>query len=242
MCPLVIEMPALSDLALQVMIPVVNENERTQTIQDPQSGPLPLASALSDFFQIASGLEHTGQRPEEATLSELADYGLDLLDRLSFQLRELDIHDQDDTLACVFVSMAVWFARRDATLRNLNGTADGFANLINGTSDPEKLATMSRFIDEVQEAAAEEIRKDEDRSNPWRPWRVLTLNSGIAATRALDTTLMRTTFEKMGRRLPHDMPGFFADGKRQMDAQDVPQEVRDVMTEYAQKWPFTAPH
>lgn len=242
MCPLVIEMPAISDLTLQAMIRVINENEETRRIQDEESGPVPLASALSDFFQITSGIEQAEQEPDQESLSELADYGLDLLDRLAWQLRELDIHDQADTMACVFVSSAVWFARRGATLRNLDGTADGFARVINATSDSGQLATLAQFIDQVQDAAADDIRMDEDKSNPWRPWRVLTLNSGIAATRALDTELMRATFDRMGRRLPSDLPGFFADGKRQMDAQDVPQPVRDVMTEYAEKWPDKALH
>ena len=242
MCPLVIEMPAISDLALQAMIRVIDENEKTQVIMDEESGPVPLAAALSDFFQLASGIEDSGQEPDPEVVSELADYALDLVDRLSFQLRQLEVHDQSENVACVFVSLAVWFARRGAELRNLDGTADGFANLINGTSETDRLATLSRLIDEVQEAAADEIRMDEDRSNPWRPWRVLTLNSGIAATRALDTALMRDTFDNMGHRLPYDMPGFFADGKRQMDAQDVPQRVRDVMTEYAEKWPDRSPH
>ncbi|MDZ7750350.1 MAG: hypothetical protein U5S82_01540 [Gammaproteobacteria bacterium] len=242
MCRLVIEMPAISDLALQSMIRVVDENDETQRITDEESGPIPLASALSDFFQLTSGIEHSEQEPDQEALSELADYGLDLLDRLSSQLRQLDIHDQADNMACVFVSTAVWFARRGATLRNLDGTADGFARVINGTSESGKLATLAQLIDAVQDATADEIKMDEDKSNPWRPWRVLTLNSGIAATRALDTDLMRATFDRMGRRLPTDLPGFFADGKRQMDAQDVPQPVRDVMTEYAGKWPDKALH
>lgn len=238
----VIQMPAIADTALEVMKRVIAENERTQTIADPEGGPVPLASALSDFFQLASGLEHAGQRPDTETVSELADYALDLLDRLSYQLRQLDIHDQRDNIACVFVSVAVWFARRDAVLRNLDGTADGFANLINGTSDRERLAEMSRLVDEVLSAASDELCLDENRGDPWRPWRVLNLNSGIAATRALDTELMQQTFDNMGRRLPYDMPGFFADGKRQMDSQDVPQGVRDLMTRYAEKWPGKSPH
>ncbi len=64
---------------------------------------------------------------------------------------------------------------------------------------------------------------------------------GVAATRSLDAQLMEDTFEKLGRRLPYDMPGFCR-RKEQMDAQDVPQEVRDVMTRYAEKWPDKSRH
>ncbi len=37
-------------------------------------------------------------------MTELAHYALDLVDRLSYQLRQLDIHDQRDNLARVFDS------------------------------------------------------------------------------------------------------------------------------------------
>ena len=222
MTSLVIEIPAISDLALQVMKRVIDENEKTQIITDESSGPIPLASALSDFFQLASGLEHEGQEPDAEVMSELGHYALDLLDRLSYQLRQLGIHDQRDNLSRAFASLAVWFARHDAVMDNLDGAADGFASLVNGEQDKAELANLSRMMTEVLDVAADELKLDQDRSNPWRPWRVLNLNSGIAATRSLDPQLMETTFEKLGRHLPYDMPGFFADGKRQMDASGLP--------------------
>ena len=83
---------------------------------------------------------------------------------------------------------------------------------------------------------------DEDRSDAWRPWRVINLNTGIAATRSLDPELMESTFEKLGRRLPYDMPGFFADGMRRMAVQDVPDVARDVMRRYVERWPASPPH
>jgi hypothetical protein len=242
MSALIIEVPVISDLALQVMKRVIDENEKTQQITDEHAGPIPLAAALSDFFQLVSGLEHDGQQPDTETMSELSHYGLDLIDRLSYQLRQLDIHDQRDNLARVFASLAVWFAQRGAVMDNLSGAAESFANLVNGENSAGELAKLSQLMDGVLEAAADELKMDQDRSDPWRPWRVLNLNSGVAATRSLDAALMQQTFDKLGRRLPYDMPGFFADGKRQMDAQNVPQAVRDVMTCYAEKWPDKAHH
>ena len=233
---LVIEIPPISNLALEVMKRVIDENEATQTITDHEAGPVPLANALSDFFQLAAGLEQDGQLQHSETMSELAHYALDLFDRLSYQLRQLDIHDQRDNIAGVFVSLAVWFARRDAKLDNLDGAADGFARLVNVAHASDELAALSRLGDEIMEAAADEVKLDRDRSNPWRPWRVLNLNIGIAATRSLDVDLMRGMFERLEHRVPHDLPGFFADGRRQMGEQEVPQEVRDLMTRYAEKW------
>ncbi len=242
MSSLVIEIPVISDLALEIMKRVVDENEKTQKITDEQSGPIPLASAMSDFFQLASALENGEQLEDSAAISELAHYALDLVDRLQAQLWYLDIHDQRDRLSRLFASLAVWFARQDAVLDNLNGAADSFAILVNGENDSAVLADMSRLMNEVLEAASNEIKMDEDRSDQFRPWRVLNLNSGVAATRSFDANLMQETFERMERRLPHDLPGFFADGKRQVQMQEVPENVREVMTQFADRWATQLPH
>jgi hypothetical protein len=242
MSSLVIEIPVISDLALEIMKRVIDENEKTQKITDEQSGPIPLASAMSDFFQLASALENGEQLEDSAAISELAHYALDLVDRLQAQLWYLDIHDQRDRLSRLFASLAVWFARQDAILDNLNGAADSFAILVNGENDSTVLADMSRLMNEVLEAASDEIKNDEDRSDQFRPWRVLNLNSGVAATRSFDAKLMQDTFEKMERRLPHDLPGFFADGKRQVQIQEVPESVREVMTQFADKWATQLTH
>lgn len=242
MSSLVIEIPVISDLALEIMKRVVDENEKTQKITDEQSGPIPLASAMSDFFQLASALENGQQLEDSAAISELAHYALELVDRLKAQLWYLDIHDQRDRLSRLFASLAVWFAQQDAVLDNLNGAADSFAILVNGENDSAVLADMSRLMNEVLEAASNEIKMDEDRSDQFRPWRVLNLNSGVAATRSFDANLMQETFERMERRLPHDLPGFFADGKRQVQMQEVPEDVREVMTQFADKWATQLPH
>lgn len=242
MSSLVIEIPVISDLALEIMKRVIDENEKTQKITDEQSGPIPLASAMSDFFQLASALENGEQLEDSAAISELAHYALDLVDRLQAQLWYLDIHNQRDRLSRLFASLAVWFARQDAILDNLNGAGDSFAILVNGENDSTVLADMSRLMNEVLEAASNEIKMDEDRSDQFRPWRVLNLNSGVAATRSFDAKLMQDTFEKMERRLPHDLPGFFADGKRQVQMQEVPDDVREVMTQFADKWANQLPH
>jgi hypothetical protein len=242
MSSLIIEIPVISDLALEIMKRVIDENEKTQKITDEQSGPIPLASAMSEFFQLASALENGGQLEDSAAISELAHYALDLVDRLQAQLWYLDIHDQRDRLSRLFASLAVWFARQDAILDNLNGAADSFAILVNGENDSTVLADMSRLMDECLEAACDEIKMDEDRSDQFRPWRVLNLNSGVAATRSFDAKLMQEIFEKMERRLPHDLPGFFADGKRQVQTQEVPESVREVMTQFADKWATQLTH
>lgn len=239
---LVFEIDAISDLALRVMQSVLERSEQAQEIMGHASGPLELARALSDFFQIAGALEADQFHLESDELNEFGAYGLDLMDRLAFLVRKLEIMDQRDAVARMFASMGVWLARRDVAIDKLEGAADGFGMIVNGLTAAEDLREICGLMDEVAEAASQRLQLDEDRSNGWRPWRVINLNAGIAATRSLDPELMEVTFNKMERRLPYDMPGFLADGMRQMVGQNVPDAVNDLMRRYQDKWPNKPPH
>jgi len=114
--------------------------------------------------------------------------------------------------------------------------------IVNATSASDDLRFLCGLMEEVIEAASTRLQLDEDRGDAWRPWRVINLNAGIAATRSLDPQLMERTFEKMSRRLPYDMPGFLADGMRQAAFQTVPDAVKDVMRRYMERWPANALH
>jgi hypothetical protein len=240
--PLVIENDAISALALEVTQAVLAKSDEARSIMEDDSGPLALAGALSDFFQIAGALEAGAARLEQEELDELCAYGLDLLDRLAFLVRKIEIMDKRDTVARMFASMGVWVARRGATIDNLQGTADGFGIIVNGTTAPDDLRGLCALMEEVIEAASVRLQLDEDRGDAWRPWRVINLNAGIAATRSLDPRLMEQTFERLGRRLPYDMSGFLADGMRQVAFQEVPDAVRDVIRAHMEKWPTNASH
>lgn len=236
------EIDAISQSALEIMQAIMVRDAEAQEIMNDNSGPLALASALSDFFQVAAQLETDEAYMEPDDMAEFASYGLDLLDRLDFLVRKLEIMDQRDNVSHVFPSLAVWLARHDAIIDNLQGTADGFAILVNGMSEQQDLAEISQIMEEVIEAASDKLQMDEDKNNTLRPWRIINLNSGIAAARSLDPELMESTFEKLGRRLPYDMQGFIADGKRQMMMQNVPDEVTAIMNRYAEKWADKPPH
>ena len=239
---LVIENDAISDLALEVTQAVLARSEEAQSIMEDQSGPLALARALSDFFEVAGVLESGAARLEQDELQEFCAYGLDLLDRLAFLVRKVEIMDKRDTVARLFASMGVWVARRGATIDNLEGTADGFGMIVNATTATDDLRSLCSLMEEVIEAASLRLQLDEDRGDAWRPWRVINLNAGIAATRSLDPELMDRTFENMSRRLPYDMPEFLADGMRKAAFQNVPSAVTDVMRRHMEKWPAKAPH
>lgn len=231
-----IDIGTASEHALAAMKAVVDKNEREQVMPNEPAGPLRVAQALSDFFQMASAIENSEDAVDAQDIAGVAEYALDLFDRVAFQLNELQITDQREHVSRLFATMSVWFARRGAELANLQGAADGFASLTNGLEEPADLTEMCLLMEEVVEAAAPAVVADADRSNPWRPWRVLNLNVGVAATRAMDPELMNRVFGNLVQRLPLDAPSFFADGRSQMDVQEVPEAVREVLRQYADKY------
>jgi len=233
---------AISDLALDVTQAVLARGDEAQSLMEDPNGPLVLARALSDFFQIAGALEAGAATLAEDERDEFCAYGLDLLDRLAFLVRKLEIMDKRDAVARMFASMGLWMARRGATIDNLEGTADGFGMIVNGTRSTDDLRALCEMMEEVIESASVSVRRDEDRGDARRPWRVINLNAGIAATRSLDPDLMHRTFEKMGQRLPEDMPDFLADGMRQAAVQNVPDAVTDVLSAHMARSPAGARH
>ncbi|MCB1773297.1 MAG: hypothetical protein KDI88_06740 [Gammaproteobacteria bacterium] len=242
MTTLILDLDGINDLALEVTKAIIDRNEQTGKIDSPDAGPLAIAAALSDFFEVAAALDQDAVRFDDAELAEFAAHGLDLLDRLAYQLLVLEVMEHRDNMARIFASMGVWLSRQNATLDNLEGIADGFGRLTNGLTDRDDLGAICRLMEEVAEATSNDIRIDDEKDNPYRPWRVLNLNAGIAATRSLDPELMAQTFDNLGRRLPQDLPGFLADGRRQMALQNVPDAVRDVMEQYAAQWPSAPAH
>jgi hypothetical protein len=242
MSTLIFDFDGINDLALEVTKAIVDRNEQTGKIGSEDAGPLAVAAALADFFEIATALDQGAISLDVDELVEFADHGLDLLDRLAYQLLVLEVMEYRETMALIFASIGVWLARQGAMLENLEGIADGFGRITNGLNDQQELAEIFQLMEEVADAASEKLGRDEDTSNPYRPWRVLNLNAAIAATRSLDPQLMEQAFENLGRRLPQDIAGFLADGKRQMLMQDVPEDVRAVIGRYADRWPAARAH
>ena len=170
----------MSELTLQIMQSVITKNDQVKVFEDADNGPIGLASALSDFFEICGVLESGQQQLDSDQLNEFGDYGMHLLDGLAMMVRRLEIMDQRENLARVYASLSLWLARRDAVLENLEGAADGFAFLTNSLNEPDSLAEMCHHMTEVIQSIAEKVSIDQDNNDPWRPWRVLPSIWGLA--------------------------------------------------------------
>ncbi|MDR9437280.1 MAG: hypothetical protein RI563_10375 [Thiohalophilus sp.] len=167
-------------------------------------------------------------------LSQLGDYGLAQLADLSEWAGLLELEELQVTLDELSIPIALWTARNIGSLQELRNVVDALSRIANQTQDPDFLAELSGIMDEIANAAAPQVKADEDKSHAGRPWRMLNLNHGIVATRTHDPAIMESVFEQILLRLPEDAPTFFREGIEQVEAIDYPGHVREVMEKYYQ--------
>jgi len=165
-------------------------------------------------------------------LSQLGDYGLAQLNALSQWAGLLELEELQVTLDELAIPIALWTARNIGSLQELRNVVDALSRIANQTQDPDFLAELSGIMDEIANAAAPQVKADEDKSHAGRPWRMLNLNHGVVATRTHDPAIMEPVFEQILLRLPEDAPTFFREGMEQVEAIDYPGHVREVMEKY----------
>ena len=196
-----------------------------------------LNDSMLQLFSIIETLDHQDDQASnvlEHEMSDLPDYGMGLLNKLFENAKLLDCDESSAIFERLSIPLAIWFARHDLMMHDVEIVVNAVTHTANQTQDPRLLSELADIIDVLVNVFSAEIKADLDKSNPGRPWRVLNLNQAIIATRTHDPKRMETVFEQLVFRLPEDAPGFFAEGMERMDIIDYPDHVREVMQTYFQ--------
>ena len=98
------------------------------------------------------------------------------------------------------------------------------------------MGELSCLMGAICGACSPAIKSDLEKANPGRPWRLLHLNRGIAATRSLRLELMEKAFEQLLKYLPEEAEAFFREGMSEMERLNYPGEVRDLMQRYFDRY------
>lgn len=173
-------------------------------------------------------------RPQAVT--ELGEYAFVLLHELNRWVDHLHLRVHEAMPMELAAAVALWISRNGGNLLTLEPIADALAYFANNTSDTNRLEEIYVAYDEVIAAVTPGIRRDLEKINPGRPWRVLNLNRAIVATRCHKTDLMESSFESLVANFPEDAAQFFHEGMRQMDALDYPGSVRVLMERYHSRY------
>jgi hypothetical protein len=194
-----------------------------------------LSRLLAGIRQIDAARWATGH-PDVAEVSELGERGAHLLADLRRWAARLELPGAAYRCQAALLSLAAWIARQQGYLRALELTVNTLADFANQTREPDMLFKLSRLLDEIVEAVPPAIKRDDDKQNFFRPWRILLVNYAIVATRSHRPEAMEQAFDSLLAYLPEEAPRFFSEGMEQMVALDYPPQARAVMENYARQW------
>ena len=176
---------------------------------------------------------------EEINVSELADYGLALLLELSNMATDLGLESQVKRLEQLAISLSLWVVRQDGELSSLELVVNGLARIANHLSDPLELERLFFLMSEIVDAVSPMLLEIDREPEQLQPWQLLMMNRAIVATRSHLTQLMETAFADIVDIMPEEAPAFFQEGLVQVELQNYPEPVCEVIQRYARECPIT---
>lgn len=175
--------------------------------------------------------EHQPLSSEE--ISEIGNYGLDLIQNLGEWAGQLDMPEEKHHLHAIMVVVALWVARRGGVLTSIDTVVDTLAAMANACYESHVLVELSDVMGELINAVSQDVKQARNASEEeLQPWRILNINRGIIATRTHDPQVMETVFEQLVHNIPEDASMFFEQGMQQMEELDYPPNVRALMNKY----------
>lgn len=191
--------------------------------------------AMEQFFDVASTINHQASEDHVISQSEATDigeHGFTLLLKLIDLMEKLDLPHKRKEIEQISLIFARWIIHYQGKLNHIEPIVNAFAHSANSMQDKDSLKALVELMSMVVDASSDDIKHDLDSTNLYRPWRLLHINRGIVATRTHDTEIMKKVFDEMILYLPQDATSFFSEGMEEMETEDYPPNVRQVIEEY----------
>lgn len=212
------------------------ENEATSATLQPIDTKI--FEGLAQFYAIGISAEQCkpdeNLEPEE--ISQIGEYGFHLLTQL---LQWMQNHNQQTffvKIRTLILSLCVWVTEHKGEIKTLEPAVDSLAQIANATQDINELYEVLDLMNTIIAGCAANIKNDIEDTNPMRPWRLLLLNRAIIATRTRDTELITNVYHELANLLPNDVSGFFNESMQEMDRRSYPDEVKQVVQEYFNRY------
>ncbi len=200
---------------------------------------------IDQFFDTAVSINMQAMDDHIITSSEateIGEHGFILLLQLIDLMNRLELPHKRREIEQVSLIFAGWIIRFEGRIRHLEPIVNACAQLANLLQDKNALKALYKLMTQVADSCTSEIQQDLEHSNQLRPWRLLHINRGIVATRTHDLDIMKNAFDALLAYLPFEANNFFAEGIKEMDAQDYPTHVRNLMELYYSQNPAVKVH
>lgn len=194
-----------------------------------------LMTDFDHFFDVVASINIKSKEEQVIAKQEATDigeHGFILLLKLIDLMERLDLPHKRKEIEQVSLIFAHWVVRYNGKINHPEPVVNALAQLANLLQDKASLINLSDLMSKVVEACSLEIRQDKNESDPNRPWRLLHFNRAIVATRTHDPEIMKQAFDEMLVYLPNEAAGFFEHGMKEMDEQEYPAQVRQLIELY----------
>jgi predicted house-cleaning noncanonical NTP pyrophosphatase (MazG superfamily) len=212
---------------------------------DYQKALARLMRDFSHFFDVVASINIKSKEEQiiakqEAT--DIGEHGFILLLKLIDLMERLDLPNKRKEVEQISLIFARWIVLYRGKINHPEPVVNAFAQLANLLQDKASLVILSDLMSKVVEACSLEIKQDKGESDPNRPWRLLHYNRAIVAIRTHDLDIMKQAFDEMLVYLPNEATGFFEEGMKEMDSQEYPAHVRQLMAFYQTQKPPVSWH
>ncbi|MCP3690109.1 MAG: hypothetical protein GY784_17025, partial [Gammaproteobacteria bacterium] len=194
-----------------------------------------LLTIIDQFFNTAVSIDIQAMDDYIITSSEateIGEQGFMLLLQLIEFMDNLELPHKRREIEQVSLIFARWVIRFEGRIRHLEPIVNACAHLANILQDKNTLKALYQLMTQVADSCSSEIKQDLEFSNQLRPWRLLHINRSIVATRTHDLEIMKNAFDALLVYLPFEASNFFSKGIKEMDAQDYPTHVRNLLELY----------
>ena len=191
------------------------------------------------FGQLLPVLARYEERPPDGgvDVSELGDYGLNMLLDLERIAAGLGLDRCRGRLEQISVGLALWIVRHDGEISTLELIVNGLANAANSLRSQTDLERLFFATEEITQGVAPGPQQEAGSmagSPRQNPWMLLLMNRAIIATRALSPPLMEKAFGDIAEQLPEIAPDFFKEAVGQIPLRGYPPAVAEVITRFHQ--------
>ncbi len=168
--------------------------------------------------------------------TKLGDYGLRLLEELQQHAESLELQHEAQTLMRLCLPFGLLMMHKGARLLTPEPVVNAIADLANTQTDPLVLQDLFAKVTEIMAGFDEDLRGSDTLDGYSTPWKILLLNRAIIATRSHRQDLIDQAYADIVRYLPRQAKAFFEESAEQMRKVDYPQEVKDSVMLWHQRY------
>ncbi len=175
-------------------------------------------------------------------LTEIGNYGLELMQTLSEWTDKLQLADEQQQLQSAMIVVSLWIARHGGSLITLNTVSETLAEVVKAPIEPVLLNVLCEVMGELIQATSSEVKSLDAPGHLRAVWCELNMSWGMLAVRTKDIDIMQRVFDCLVKNIPTDVSTFFEQTIMHLDCNGFPIAVQAVIKSYYQRYTVCVLH